>query len=82
LKDYEIKVNGNVVTSVDVLWESFRLSMEYENDKNFTMWNKRKKKSTWIFLAYNTASSNYLQPLNKAADKFGKKWQEVSFQEF
>ena len=75
-------MNDKVVTSVDVLWESFRLSMEYDDNKSFTMWNHRKKKSTVKFLAYNTARSNYLQPLNKVANKFGKKWQDVSFEEF
>jgi len=82
LKEYEIEVHGKVVNSVEVLWESFRFSMEYDNNKSFKMWIDRNKKSTGKFLAYNTARSNYLRPLHKAADISGKVWREVSFEEF
>jgi len=56
--------------------------MEYDNNPNFTMWIEKRKKNTGKFIAYNTARSNYLRPLHKAAGLSGKAWEDVSFGEF
>ena len=82
INEFDIIANGKVVKSVQILWEAYRASMEYDEDFGFRLWKKPGKKSKGKFIAYDTARSNYLTPLNKAADKTNKSWKDVTFEEF
>ena len=82
LDDFEIVANGKRVTSIEIMWEAYRLSMEYDNDRDFTFWETKRKKSTGIYVSYNTARSHYIYPLDKAAKQTKKNWESVTFEEF
>ena len=82
LKKYEIVANDKVVTSLEVLWEAIRTSLEYDDDSDFTMWEKKGKKSIGKFITYRTARSNYITPLHNSARKTNKHWKEVDFEDF
>ena len=82
LDEFEIVANGKRVKSVEIIWEAYRLSMEYDNNRDFTLWETKGKKSTGIYISYNTARSHYVTPLNKAADRTKKNWCVVTFEEF
>ena len=81
-KKYILVVNGKEITSLEVLYESMRISKEFELDPTFTVFDDKGKKVFRNFLSYNRARTRWGTTMNYIMEQTSKHWNDIDLADF